>query len=168
MKKVTKLTVKKTTKSRLINIWSNKRALSLFCIQNLNTFRFWKKDFQYMGCGKIHIKFLDPDDGIAQGFVLGENNNGKLLVETRNRVSLIVSPPMLEKYTDDETDKERFRWDFKEEEYNNMRFIVVQYHPIQMNITKYNNLTYLTYVVPRCVYRRVSAEETEMEESLCS
>ena len=110
-----------------------------------------------MGCGKLHIKFLDPDDGIAQGFVLGENNNGKLLVQTRNRVSLIVSPPMLEKYTDDETDKERFRWDFKEEVYNNMRFIVQQHHPIQKNITKYNNLTYLTYLLPRCVYKRVSA-----------
>ena len=121
-----------------------------------------------MGCGKLHIKFLDPDDGIAQGFVLGENNNGKLLVETRNRVSLIVSPPMLQKYMDDENDKERFRQNFKEEEYNNMRFIVVQYHPIQMKTMKYNNLTYLTYVVPRCVYKRVSAEEMEMEESLCS
>ena len=121
-----------------------------------------------MGCGKLHIESLDPDDGIAQGFVLGENNNGKLLVETRNRVSLIVSPPMLEKYTDDETDKERFRWDFKEEVYNDRRFIDLYYHPIQMNITKYNNLTYLTYVVPGCVYKRVSAEETEMEESLCS
>ena len=108
-----------------------------------------------MGCAKLHIKFLDPDNGIAQGFVLGENNNGKLLVETRNRVSLIVSPPMLEKYTDDKTDKEYFRWDFKEEEYNNMRFIVKEYHPIQMNIMKYNNLTYLTYVVPRCVYKKL-------------
>ena len=95
--KVAKLTVKKTAKSRLINIWSNKRALSLFSIQNLNAFRFWKKDLQYMGCAKLHIKFLDPDDGIAQWFVLGENNNGKLLVETRNRVSLLVSPLMLEK-----------------------------------------------------------------------
>ena len=47
---------------------------------------------------------MDPDDGIAQRFILGENNNGKLLDETRNRVSLIVSPPMLEKYTDNETD----------------------------------------------------------------
>ena len=89
-----------------------------------------------MGCGKLHIKFLNTDDGIVQGFVLGENNNGKLLVETRNRVSLILSPPMLEKYMDDETDKKRFRLNFKEEEYNNMRSIFKEYHPIQMNIMK--------------------------------
>ena len=77
--KVAKLTVKKTAKSRLINIWINERALSLFSIQNLNVFRFWKKDLQYMGCAKLHIKFLDPDDGIAQGFVLDANNNGSFL-----------------------------------------------------------------------------------------
>ena len=42
--KVAKLTVKKTVKSILINIWSNERSLSLFSIQNLNAFCFWKKD----------------------------------------------------------------------------------------------------------------------------
>ena len=120
-----------------------------------------------MGCGKLHIQFIEPDDDIAQGFVLDENNNGKLLVETRNRVSLIVSPPTLEKYTDD-NDKERFRWIFEEDKYQNKTFIVKHYHPIQMHIKKYNNLKYLTNVVPRYVYKRVSAQETEIEESLCS
>ena len=57
-----------------------------------------------MVCEKLHIQFIEPGDGIAQGFDLGENNNGKLLVETRNRVSLIVSPSTLEKYMD-ENDK---------------------------------------------------------------
>ena len=42
--KVAKLTVKKTAHSRLINIWSNERAMSLFSIKDLNAFRFWKKD----------------------------------------------------------------------------------------------------------------------------
>lgn len=120
-----------------------------------------------MGCGKLHIKFLYLDDGIAQGFILGENNDCKLLVENRNRDSLIVSSPTLEKDTDS-YNKERFKWNFKEEEYNHKRFIVVQYHSIQMNITKYNNLTYFTYGIPRFIYRRVSAEGTEMEKSLCS
>ena len=76
-------------------------------------------------------------------------------------------PPRLEKYKDD-NNKECFKWIFEEDKYDTKRFVVIQYHAIQMNITKYNNLTYLTYVVPRCIYRRVSAEETEMEESLCS
>ena len=143
--------------------------LCLFLAFRISTrFVFGKKIWNLWVVENCILNFWDPDDGVAQGFVLGKNNHGKLLVQTRNRVSLIVSPPILEKYTDDETDKERFRWDFKEEVYNDMRFIVQQHHPIQMNITKYNNLTYLTYVVPRCVYKRVSAEETEMEESLCS
>ena len=41
------------------------------------SFVFGKKELQYMGCGKLHIQFIDLDDGIAQRFVLGENNNGK-------------------------------------------------------------------------------------------
>ena len=71
-----------------------------------------------MGCGTLHIKFIDSDDGIDQGFVLGEDNNGQLLVETRNRDSLIVSPPPLEKYMDD-NNKERFKWRFEEDKYDN-------------------------------------------------
>ena len=120
-----------------------------------------------MGCGKLHIQFIEPDDDIAQGFVLDENNNGKLLVETRNRVSLIVSPPTLEKYTDD-NNKERFRWIWKQEVYENRTFQVKEHHPIIMNITKYNNLTYLTYVTHSCVYKKPPLGELQMEKSLCT
>ena len=104
-----------------------------------------------MGCRKLHIKFLHPFVGVTEGFVLGENNNGQLLVETRTKERLILLSLRLVKYKDN-NNKEHFRWVFEEDKYDNKRFIVIQYHAMQMNITKYNNLTYLTYVVPRCVY----------------
>ena len=79
-----------------------------------------------------------------------------------------MSPPRLEKCKDN-NNKERFRWVFEEQEYDKKRYIVTQYCVIQMNITKYNNLTYLTYLLLRYVYRRVPGEEgTEMKLTLCS
>ena len=107
--KVAKLTVKKTAHSRLINIWSNERAMSLFSIKDLNAFRFWKKDKEFMGCGKKFINIIDPPPrGNVQGFVLGEDNDDRLLVETRNNFRLVVSSPTLEKYIDG-NNKERFK-----------------------------------------------------------
>ena len=121
-----------------------------------------------MGCGKFHNKFFYLFVGVAQGFVLGENNNGQLLVETRTKDSLIVSPPRLEKYNNNDN-KECFRWVFEEDECDNKRFIVTQYHAIQTNTPKYNNLIYLTYLVPKCVYRRVGGEEgMKIKKSLSS
>ena len=111
--KVAKLTVKKTAHSRLINIWSNKRAMSLFTIKDLNAFRFWKKDKEFMGCANFFINIIDPPPrGNVQGFVLGEDNDGWLLVETTNNYRLVVSPPTLEKYTD-ANNKERFKIDLE-------------------------------------------------------
>ena len=166
--KVAKLTVKKTAHSRLINIWSNERAMSLFMIKDLNAFRFWKKDKEFMGCGKNFIYMIDPPPkGNVQGFVLGEDNDGRLLVETRNNFRLVVSPPTLEKYIDG-NNKERFKWIWKQEVYENRTFQVKEHHPIIMNITKYNNLTYLTYVTHRCVYKKSPLGELQMEKSLCT
>ena len=115
-------------------------------------FVFGKKDKEFMGCRKKFINIIDPPPrGNVQGFVLGEDNNGRLLVETRNNFRLVVSPPRLEKYIDG-NNKECFNCIFKEEVYENRKFQVKEHHPIIMNITKYNNLTYLTYVTHRCVY----------------
>ena len=52
------------------------------------------------------------------------------MIETRNKESLIVTPPTLDKYKISINNKGCFRWIFEQDEYRKKKFIVTKYHVI--------------------------------------
>ena len=92
--KVNTDTVKRTKKTRLINIWSNECTLSIFSIENKNAVRFMKGDKLYYGCRKIVLVFTNNDDydGGINVYILVEKRR-KWQVNTSNNFELLVTPP---------------------------------------------------------------------------
>ena len=111
-------TVKRTKKTRMIHIWTNECALSIFSIENKNAVQFMKKDIMYYGCERnlIVITKLDEYYDGTTCCILGEKKR-KWLVKTVNNLELLVTHPTFTCPINPSTNRETYSWEFENESY---------------------------------------------------
>ena len=52
----------------VLNIASNTTLNSIFTLEKLSAFGFWRDNITYHGCGKIHLEYCDNDDDCVESF----------------------------------------------------------------------------------------------------
>ena len=75
--RIAKYVVHESRSVIVINIASSELLNSIFSLEKLSAFGFWRGDVAYHGCGKVHLEYCDGSDGEIEGYITKEKETSK-------------------------------------------------------------------------------------------